>query len=472
MVPTVLAKIKRTIARYNLLQKGDKVIVGVSGGPDSLTLLHALVALQNEYNLSLFVAHLNHMFRGEAAAADAEFVRKLADRLGLMSFIAAIDVPKLAAAGLSSEEAGRKARYEFFERIAQKTAANKIAVGQNLDDQAETVFLRLLRGAGAEGLAGVIPFREDRVIRPLLEVSRREIEAYCAAAALEPRIDATNLQPIYLRNRIRLQLIPLLEREYNPNIRRLLAQTAALLRDENDYLTCLTRRKLQDYAAMRAGKTVLPAARLTGEHPAMQRRLVRECIRQVCGSLRGFTFQHIGAVLDLAAGAASGKRIHLPQGLQVEKEYGDLIFAAAQMDTPDVPRRSWPLQIPGSTVIPELGYSFEATYTRVAAADRWQVHFDSDKLRLPLSVRTRRAGDRINLPAGNGTKKIKDVFIEQKVPRRLRNTVPLVTDAADTIIWVVGCRLAGGVSAEAGVARPLSLRVTRWSGAVDCSEDN
>jgi len=472
MVPTVLEKIKRTITRYNLLQRGDKVVVGVSGGPDSLTLLHALMALRGEYDLSLFVAHLNHMFRGEAAVADADFVRDTAERLGLASFIETIDVPKLAAAGISSEEAGRQARYDFFERIAQATAADKIAVGQNLDDQAETVLLRLLRGAGSEGLAGVIPFREDRVIRPLLEVSRREIEAYCAAAGLVPRVDATNAQPIYLRNRIRLQLLPLLEKEYNPNVRSTLARTALLLRDESDYLAGLARRRLAECAAVRAGKTFLPVTCLMNEHPALQRRLIRECICRICGSLRGFAFGHIEAVLELVAGTESGKCVHLPHGLRAEREYGDILFSLSDPEVVAAPMQAWPLQIPGNTVVPPLDCCFDAVYgTGAAGEEQWQVTLDCDKLRLPLCVRTRRAGDRIKLPAGDGTKKIKDVFIEQKVPRRLRDKIPLVVDAAGRIIWVAGYRLAGGVAAGAETVRPLNLRLIRRNGAVSCSED-
>jgi tRNA(Ile)-lysidine synthase len=463
MVPTVLAKIRRTIIRYNLLREGDKVVVGVSGGPDSLTLLHALTELRSDFGLSLVVAHLNHMFRGEAAVRDAEFVRAVADRLGLLSFIESVDVPKLAAAGMSSEEAGRKARYEFFEQVAGKTAADKIAVGQNMDDQAETVLLRLLRGAGAEGLAGVIPFREDRVIRPLLDVSRREIEAYCAASGLVPRVDATNLQPIYLRNRIRLQLLPLLENEYNPNIRRLLARTAALLRDENDYLAGEARRLLQNRLVMRAGQAVLPVQALTEQHPAMQRRLVRECIRKISGSLRGIGFRHIEMVLALADAGESGKRLSLPHGLRVEKEYADIVFYLAGVQTAAVPARLWLLRIPGNTMIGEFGCRFEASYTSGSKpADNWEVHLDPERLRLPLAVRTRRAGDRISLPSDGGTKKIKDVLIERKVPRRLRDAVPVVVDATGAIVWVVGHRLAGGVSAGESTLRPLSLRVV-WA---------
>ncbi len=469
MERSVPDKVRATIEKYRLLAPGDRVVVGVSGGPDSLALLHALLAFAPEYRLVLWVAHLNHMFRGQAAAEDAEYVRALAERLGLGVTVEAVDVPKLiAATGLSPEEAARQARYDFLHRVADKVGANRIAVGQNRDDQAETILLNLLRGAGAEGLAGMDPGRDSIVIRPLLAVPRSEIEAYCASLGLTPRIDATNSEPIYRRNRIRLQLLPLLEREYNANIREGLVRTAALLRDEQDYLSRLTRARLSEISQVLPPGIALDLDALAGEHRAMQRRLLRAAIEAVHGDLRGIEFDHIEAVLRLVSASPTGKRLDLPRGLVIEREYGRLRLYLSEQRS-EVPEPvCQEITVPGMTVIRELGCQVQAWFlSQPGASDtpgRYLAWLDLDRLTLPLKVRTRRDGDWLQPLGMAGTKKVKAILQEAKVPRSGRERVPLLVDGEDQIIWVVGYKLAAGAAASPGTRRVLAVAVT-WPAA-------
>ncbi|MDV9687848.1 tRNA lysidine(34) synthetase TilS [Clostridioides difficile] len=216
----IFDKVLSTINKHNLIQKGDKIVLGLSGGPDSVCLLHVLNRLKKDFNIEIYAAHLNHQIRGIEAQKDALYVSKLCEDMGIIFFVKSINVPKYCEnEGLSLEEGARKLRYEMFYEIKDKIKANKIAIGHNLNDQAETVMMRIMRGTGLKGLKGIDYIRDNCIIRPILDVERSEIEEYCEAYNLNPRIDKTNLENIYTRNKIRLDLLPYMKDNFNSNNR-------------------------------------------------------------------------------------------------------------------------------------------------------------------------------------------------------------------------------------------------------------
>ena len=288
----LLKRVKRTIEKYRMLDDGDRVLAAVSGGPDSVALLYVLFSMVDKYNLSISVAHLNHMLRGKDADEDAHFVEKLSKRLGLPFFSERKNVRSfMKKTHLSPEEAARKVRYNFFERVGKSGNFDKVAVGQTADDQAETVLLAMIRGTGLAGLAGIPPVRAlgksgIKVIRPLIETLRSEIEKYLRAKDITPRLDTSNLEPVYLRNKIRLKLLPLIAENYNPNIKSSLAGLAGILREDNQFLVEETKKLIPEVLDNYVGKVEISLQKIRSVPLALQQRLVREAINRVSRNMR------------------------------------------------------------------------------------------------------------------------------------------------------------------------------------------
>ncbi len=317
----LLDKVKKTIKRYNLIDKGDKLIIGVSGGPDSVALLYLLNSLKKELKINLHVGHLDHMLRKDSRK-DREFVERLARKLKLPVTVAKINIKELAKAG-SLEEIARNARLGFLFKVARDIKADKIALGHNLDDQAETVLMRIIRGTGLYGLSGILPKREIagfRIIRPLIEVRRKEIAAYLKRRKIKPRLDLSNLEDIYFRNKIRNRLLPLLEKEYNKNIKEVLSNMAQSLGYDYDYLMRVAQR------AIKGAKHKLNLKKLTSLHPAMQRLILRMGIAKVQGDTRRITFAHIKELEDLIFNRPVNSIVDLPKGVSVVKKKNHLSF--------------------------------------------------------------------------------------------------------------------------------------------------
>jgi len=314
-------KFKKTIKKFNLINKNDKIVIGVSGGPDSVALLCLLNSLKKELKISLHIAHLDHMLRADSNK-DREFVEKLASKLNIPITAANINVKALAKKG-SPEEIARNARLEFLFKVVKGIGATKIALGHNLDDQAETVLMRLLRGTGLYGLSGMLPTRKIdgfQIIRPLIEIKRKEIEAYLRKKKIKPRLDITNLEKIYFRNRIRNELLPLLEKKYNKNIKEILANTAQSLGSDYDYLLSASRR------AMKGAKTKININKLLKLHPAIQKLTLRRCYANLKGDTRRLTFQHIREIEDLILNRPPNSIVDLPKGISVIKKKKYLSF--------------------------------------------------------------------------------------------------------------------------------------------------
>jgi len=317
----ILDKVRDTIRKYHLIDKNAKLVVGVSGGPDSTALLYLLNSLKKEFKLALHIAHLDHMLR-KSSHRDREYVEDLARKLKLPLSASSINVKKLADRG-STEEIARNARLDFLFKVAKQVKATKIALGHTLDDQAETVLMRILRGTGLYGLSGIMPKRDFgafHIIRPLIEVRRKEVEAYLKRKRINPRRDVSNREEIYFRNKIRKRLLPLLEKKYNKNIKEVLSNMAKNVGDDYDYLYIKASRIMKQFGSR------IDLERFLKLHPAMQRLLLRMYIAKLKGDTRRITFQHIKEIEDLILNRPLNSIVDLPKGISVIKKKKSLSF--------------------------------------------------------------------------------------------------------------------------------------------------
>lgn len=436
----MLSKAKRTIEKHGMLSHGDRVIVAVSGGPDSVCLLSVLRALAPGFGLRLHVAHLDHRFRGDESAAEARFVRELARTAGLPATIEAFDVPRYCRErGLSPQAGAREVRYRFLGGVAAAVRATRIALGHTASDQAETLLLRLLRGAGAAGLSGMRPAR-GMIIRPLIEAVRSEVLEYLRAQGLSFVTDPSNLTPAYARNRIRLELLPVL-RAFNPRVEEVLAAEAALLRDENDAMDRAVEQVLPEILLLAGGAVRLRRDRFHALPPALQRRVLRTALQLGLGDdAPPLSWTQTGEAIAFISRAVSGRSMRLQGGAVLTREYGELT-----VDRGIEPGGfSFPLPVPGMAREREGRWEITASLNRsgpaVAENSGWQAAFDYDKIGAPLVIRSRRSGDRF-CPAGmrGKSKKLQDFLSDAKVPRQMRDRVPLLATDRD-ILWVVGMR--------------------------------
>lgn len=437
----LLATVKETIKKYGMVEPGDRVLVAVSGGPDSVCLLAVLHSLALELHMNLHLAHLDHMFRGKESADEALFASDLAEEFGIPATIEHIDVPAFCRErGLSPQAGAREVRYEFFSRAARSVGASVIATGHTATDQAETFLMRLLRGAGASGLAAIPPKR-DNIIRPLIEVTRDEVIAYLESGGLHYVSDSSNAKPVYTRNRIRLDILPMLER-FNPRIVKTLATEAALLRDENTAMDAYLDAVASSVCLQENDILVIKRTEFNTLLPALKRRLIRKAVNLAGTAAKGLSAVQIEEVLDFLTKAQTGRALRLPGGFTIEREY-DKFLISSSGTTGSFSRA---LTIPGETAVPELGMEIDIALSgdRTAAEEdknyRWQAIFDYDKICFCLLLRNRRPGDWF-CPSGMGgkRKKLQDYLVDEKVPRRQRDRVPLLC-AGDAIVWVLGLR--------------------------------
>jgi tRNA(Ile)-lysidine synthase len=459
----MLERIKAHIQRYNLLTKGDKVVVACSGGPDSLALLYILSELRPDYQLELAVAHVNHMFRIESKE-EAIFVGRVAGQLGVAYYQAEINVPEyIEKTGLSAEEAARIVRYRFLYQVAEEWQANKIATGHHRDDQAETVLLHLLRGSGGKGL-GAMKRVNGTLIRPLLSVSRREIEEYCRLANLHPCEDKSNQNLNFLRNRIRLELIPHLEDQYNSALRSSLCRTAEIIGDEHDFICRSAQEAWKIVGKEQPDRLYIDGGELAKYHISVQRQIFRLAIEKKQGHLKGISFLHVENLIEMALRGSVGSILPLPGGLMAQKDYSsvELVFGGQSEAKTNIPLPELMLNIPGSTLLPQLDAVIIARFSEVPVGtlSPEQAVFDWNELEEPLVVRTRQKGDRFNPLGIKGSKKLKEFFIDSKIPRCQRDNIPLICDQRG-IVWAAGYRQSERGKATAETSRFLQLTLMK-----------
>lgn len=482
-----LAKVRRAIDRHGLLAGGGTVVVGVSGGPDSLCLLHVLNRLREGYGIELHVAHLDHCIRGAESKEDAAFVAGLAEEWGLPATVEARDVPRLARESkLVIEEAARQARYSFLAQVALAVGAKRIAVGHNADDQTETIVMHWLRGAGLAGLRGMLPQTDLggmrleaawpdhppldlQLIRPLLETSRAEIEAYCREHGLKPRFDRSNLDTTYYRNRLRHELIPYLE-SYNPNIRQVLRRSAQVIGADYSFLQAELERVWPVVVSSESGEAItFDLERWRALPTSQQRSTLREAIHRLRRSLRNINWIHIENALAALRAKPAGTQVTLPQGLMLTIGYHDFTVAdegyVPEVDWPLLLVESLPVAVPGVTELPDSDWCLEAAIIEreefsgdyLDNADPWQAFLDYQSTGSELMLRQRRSGDRFQpLGLGGHEKSLHTFMIDVKIPRSLRGFVPIVASPR-RIVWVAGWRIDERAKVTAATERVLHL---------------
>lgn len=440
-MPALTNKITATLKKFSMLSGGETILAGLSGGPDSVCMLHILNGLRERYKLTLHAVYIDHGLRPGETVKESEFCKKLCDSLNLQFVAKSVEVKSFAKAqGLNMQEAARQLRYATYDETAYELRADRIALGHTADDQAETLLMRLLRGAGPTGLAGIPPVRKS-IIRPLIDVERKEVEEFLDQQGIEYVIDSSNLRSDYLRNRIRLSLLPVI-REFNQDIISTLAKTAAIFRDEERYFEIIVTKTLMKLISRKTTSRIeLFLAPFEIMDTAIMRRVLRRAVDET-RSLRGISFIHIEDMVEMIKHGNPGDRIYLPGGIRAIKGYSMLVLTSeppARLDT-------YPLTIPGETILKEAGILLDASTEKDVqeVSDRqglWSSFgiFDLDRLVLPLTARARKNGD-FFYPAGFGKrKKLQDFFVDMKIPRDERDRVPLVASGED-IIWVVGYR--------------------------------
>lgn len=454
----LLEKVKRTINSYSMMDRGDGVVVGVSGGVDSVVLLHLLFDLRKIYDLKLYVAHLNHSLRGEESERDEAFVRSLTEGLGLPFFSKRLKKEEICKKGISLQALARELRYGFLEEVRKEVGAGRIALGHNKDDQVETVIMRFLLGSGLKGLRGIPPVRGS-IVRPLYEVTRDEILSYAEEKGISYVVDSTNLDTRYLRNRVRLKLIPILKEEFNPGVVDTIFRLSKVFGKEEDLLQEVTSRAFEEVLHSRSeGMLVLSVSSLLSLSPALRARVVREAWRDLTGVDGGLYSYHIEAILELLSSPSPNLSLDLPISVTLLKEYDSLIFRKG----PSAFRPyEYPLKIPGVTEIPEAGIMLRAEILSSVegySADERVVIFDYERVPRPLLVRNFRKGDRIKPFGMEGTKKLKDLFIDLKIPRSKRRILPLLIGGKE-ILWVVGIRRSSHAPVTGDTRRVLKVEV-------------
>ncbi|HEX6542524.1 MAG TPA: tRNA lysidine(34) synthetase TilS [Ktedonobacterales bacterium] len=470
--------VTRAVRRYGLWSPGAGLVVAVSGGADSLCLLGTLLALREHGHRQapgeLIVAHFDHGLRGEESHEDARYVQRLASELGVPSVIGQPETPYAPQVSGSIEAWARRERYAFLRRILGEQQAERIVTGHTRDDQAETILLHWLRGSGLTGMRGMAPLRAD-IARPMLDVTHEQTLAYCAAQGWQPREDITNIDPRFLRNRIRHELLPLLA-TYNPGIRDLLIRNSELLVADEDYLESQAQAAWADVAERATTESVRLRREPLSELPAaLRHRVYRAAARQLIGPDISLEARHIAALDNCVARGHTGDVLHLVGGMTTHLAYDTLVFQKAAGAIPAPHRRrssesespTWRLPIPGVVEMPALGWRIRAWRTEgvpgsedngalptapglasLAFADRpaelgraeSRVYLDAEATGDTLSVRAWQPGDRFRPLGLDGEKKLQDYFSDAKVPRELRARVPLVFNARH-LVWVAGLRI-------------------------------
>lgn len=460
-------KVMSYIRNNNLINQGDKILVALSGGPDSVCLLKILYSLKDELNIEIGAAHLNHLLRGKEADEDERYVFNLCKSMNIECFIKRVDINSVSAEQkISSEMAGRSARYNFFDDIVKNNGYDKVATAHNANDQAETVIFRMMRGSGLEGLGGIRNTR-DSIIRPILCLTRKEVEEYIEVNNLEPRIDKTNFEKIYNRNKIRLDILPYIKENFNEDIIRTLNRMATLLQKDNDFLEKKSFEVYKKYITEKKACFVINK-NIFLEDEVIITRAIRNAVSKFSDQYYDFEMKHIYKIYNLANNK-TGKVVHLPNNIYAENIYGDIYIKSKLSeliyeDTKDISSNKQ--NIDKST------YDFEQFCLKFRVIEQNQYkraelgknnligYFDFDRINNLITIRKRQNGDRI-IPIGmNSYKKLKDIYINMKIPKDERDNIPIIT-FDDKISWVVGIKISNEFKVTNKTKNILEILVTR-----------
>ncbi|MBW2179625.1 MAG: tRNA lysidine(34) synthetase TilS [Deltaproteobacteria bacterium] len=490
---------KKTISAFGMIQKGDAILVGVSGGPDSVALLHTLRFLAPDVSFTLGIAHLNHCLRGNDSDDDARFVLSLCEKLDLPCYMAKENVLAYKKQhGLSLEEAARRVRYEFYYNTAKTNAFNKIALGHHQEDNAELILMHLFRGSGPLGISGIPPIRKlkennIRIIRPFIELSKTQIIDFLRKNNIEYVTDKSNLEPSHLRNNIRNDLLPLLKTTYNPKIIETLNRLSSIVRSEEKWMDDIIVPLFEQMVTcLENGRIALCVSDLSQLTIAAQRRIIRKAIREIKGNIRRITFTHVDSIIALAKDGPNQSSLDFPDRIRALKDGNELLILQEikplrdltnkenntissvyeykidnplgddpagnnpvdndpvrdvdNTDSSAIPGESFQNRKPKSIFIKEINAHLKFAEIRihdlsdVKRTGQQSAFFDYDRLNFPLVLRNFMPGDRFTPMGMSGTQKVKKYFIDHKIPKNMRADIPVLLSNGK-IIWVVGHRI-------------------------------
>ncbi|MEG0309033.1 MAG: tRNA lysidine(34) synthetase TilS [Clostridium sp.] len=461
----MIEKVIKTIDDNKMIGNGDRVIVALSGGPDSISMLHVLCTLRDKYNMRVYAAHINHMLRNDDSDEDEVTCKKFCSDNEIEFFSKSVDINVMAKEnGISTEMAGREARYSFFSELLSELDANKVAVAHNLNDQAETVLMRMMRGTGIEGLIGIKAVRDDIFIRPIINVGRDEIEEYCKINSLPARIDKTNFEPIYSRNKIRLELIPYIEENFNEDIISTLNRMCELIKRDEEYIQENVVKVFQNYCDIQTEKVIIDKDAFY-LHPSIVSRVIRKAVLVFKGDINNIQSIHIENIIQVQK-SATGKHTIIPKNILVTNVYGNIeITRKLRVNKAIEVKNNVNINLNlGENYISELGIKINiraiSNDTKINFKQGENVRYFNCGNVKNMTLRFRENGDRFAPLGMQGSKKLKDVLMDLKIPRERRDFIPLLC-FDEEISWIIGYKLSEKFKIHDGVNNIIEVSIER-----------
>lgn len=455
----LIKKIKNFISENSLINENDRILVGLSGGPDSIFLLYIL---HNYFNNQLIIAHINHKLRGIDSDLDEKFIRTISQKLKIPLYVIREDVEKLSNENKKSiEEVGRDVRFSFFNKILKVENFNKIALGHNLDDNVETILINFIKGSGMKGLIG-IPEKRDNIIHPIINIKKEEILKYLEENKIEYRIDKTNFETDYLRNKVRNYLLPIIEKEFNKNFKEKILALSNILKVEDKFLDDLVENIKNDILKFEDDFVKIDLKKLQNLHLSLKRRLIRKVIDHFNKDLREYPLDHIDKVISLE-NKKTGKEIELPLNLIAVKDKNNIIIERRDFEIPD-----FYIEIPDIGSYQEIGMKIELSLVEKISKvkDPFISFFDYDKIELPLKIRKPMFGEKFKPLGLKKEKKIQDFFVDSGIPKSVRWNLPILLDKKDDILWIIGVRISDDYKVTNLTNRVICIKITledfRW----------
>lgn len=463
----MLDKVINYIKENKIIQQDDRILVALSGGPDSVCLLHMLYRIKDKFNLKLGAIHINHMLRGEEADKDENYIIDLCEQMGIKHYVKRINIEYIAKeTNVSLETAGRNERYKAFEEIKIKDKYNKIAVAHNANDQAETILMRIMRGTGLEGLTGIKPQREGGIIRPILCLNRQEIEDYCEYNGLNPRIDASNYDRHYSRNRVRLDILPYMRDNFNKDIIDTLNRMTLLLQKDNEFIEEYSKKCYNMYCKKHNNKLEILKELFEKEMESIITRVVIIAFKEISKSYQNFEMKHIYEIVNLAF-RETGKKINLTNNIICENLYGNIVLSKNDNKYYNSCVKT-EIKLDKDNIIENIEFNNYIINFEVIENKKKEKFtknnliklFNYDKIEKEILIRYRKDGDKI-IPLGmSGSKKVKDIFINSKVPREERDNTPILC-FDDKISWIVGYKTSQLFKIDSDTKMILKITVNR-----------